>query len=139
SRPHAFPGCPVYPPPPPPPISGRDEEGFSSCSTCPGHRAAAPTPPEGTVAPASVRRVLLPSRSSQPLGLRGSSVSGLPLRSLSLRPGDSLTLLPRALSMGSRASVSLCPAIQATGLLALAPAGLPPAKHVSITLDTREL
>jgi putative transposase len=41
--------------------------------------------------------------------------------------------------MGSRASVSLYPAIQATGLLALAPAGLPPAEHVSVTLDTREL
>ena len=41
--------------------------------------------------------------------------------------------------MGSRASVSLGPAIQATGLLALAPAGLPPAEHISVTLDTREL
>jgi hypothetical protein len=30
-----------------PPISRRDEEGFSSgCSTCPGHRAVALTPPE---------------------------------------------------------------------------------------------
>src|SRR5579863_3750911 len=29
-----------------PPISRRDEEGFSSCSTCPGHRAIAITPLE---------------------------------------------------------------------------------------------
>jgi putative transposase len=41
--------------------------------------------------------------------------------------------------MGSRTSVSLRLAIQATGLLALAPAGLTPAEHISVTLDTREL
>jgi hypothetical protein len=29
-----------------PPISWRDEEGFSSCSACPCHRAVATTPPE---------------------------------------------------------------------------------------------
>jgi hypothetical protein len=59
-------------------------------------------------------------------------LSGLPLRSLSLRPGDSLTILVMALSMGFRASVSLRPAIQATGRLALAPAGLPPAEHICL-------
>jgi putative transposase len=41
--------------------------------------------------------------------------------------------------MGSRTSVSLRPAIQATGLLAPAPAGLTPAEHISVTLDAREL
>jgi hypothetical protein len=41
--------------------------------------------------------------------------------------------------MGFRTSVSFRPAIQATGLLALAPAGLTPAEHISVTLDTREL
>jgi len=40
------------------------------------------------------------------------------------------------LSMGFRASVSLRPAIQATGRLALAPAGLAPAEHVRLSLDT---
>ena len=48
------------------------------------------------------------------------------MRSLSLRPGNSLTILLMASSMGFRRSVSLPPAIQATGLLALAPAGLTP-------------
>jgi hypothetical protein len=33
---------------PAPPISRRDEEGFSSCLTCPTHRAVAHTQPEGT-------------------------------------------------------------------------------------------
>jgi hypothetical protein len=40
--------------------------------------------------------------------------------------------------MGFRTSVALRPAIQATGLLALAPAGLTPAEHISLTLDTHE-
>jgi hypothetical protein len=54
------------------------------------------------------------------------------MRSLSLRPGDSLTNLTLALSMGFRPSVSLQSAIQATGLLALAPAGLTPAENASL-------
>ena len=66
------------------------------------------------------------------LGLRGFALSGPPLRSLALRPGDSLTIPRMALSMGFRSSVSLLPAIQATGLLALTPAGLTPAEHVSL-------
>src|SRR3990172_9144963 len=37
------------------------------------------------------------------------------------------------LSMGFRASVSLRPAIQATGPLALAPVGLPPTEHVCLS------
>src|SRR5262249_45176841 len=43
----------------------------------------------------------------------------------------SLSLLI-ALSMGFRASVSLCPAIQATGSLALTPVRLPPTEHVCL-------
>lgn len=54
------------------------------------------------------------------------------MRSLTLRPGDSLTILKMAVSMGFRASVSLGPAIQATGPLALAPAGLTPAERVRL-------
>src|SRR5688572_29595268 len=42
-----------------PPLSRRGEEGFSSCSMCPGHRAVAPTPPECPVASADVRRSML--------------------------------------------------------------------------------
>ena len=70
-----------------------------------------------------------PNPRARPPGFR---FSGPPLRSLALRPGDSLTLLPRAWSMGSRASVSLRPAIRVTGLLAFAPTGLTPAEHVSL-------
>src|SRR5215469_5112175 len=37
------------------------------------------------------------------------------------------------LSIGFRSSVSFPPAIQATGLLTLTPAGLPPAEHASLS------
>jgi hypothetical protein len=80
-------------------------------------------------ASARLRRILRPSRAPHTLGLRGLAVSGLPLRSLTLWPGDSLTILLMASSMGFRGSVTLPPAIQATGLLAFTPAGLPPAEH----------
>jgi hypothetical protein len=52
--------------------------------------------------------------------------------SLSLRPDDSLTILPMALSIGYKSSVSFPPAIQATGPLTLAPVGLPPTEHASL-------
>jgi hypothetical protein len=71
-------------------------------------------------------------RAPYTLGLRGLAVSGLPLRSLTLWPGDSLTILLMASSMGFRGSVTRPPAIQATGLLALTPAGLPPAEHLRL-------
>jgi Integrase core domain len=54
------------------------------------------------------------------------------VRSLALRPGDSLTILTMALSMGFRSLISRLPAIQATGLLALALAGLFPAERASL-------
>src|SRR5713101_4147693 len=60
-----------------PPLSRRDEEGFSSCSACPGHRAVAPTPPECPAASATLRRVLRPSPSAGGLGLQGSPSRGL--------------------------------------------------------------
>ncbi len=52
--------------------------------------------------------------------------------SLSLRPGDSLTIPKMALSIGFKKSVSLLPAIQATGLLTLTPVGLTPTEHVRL-------
>src|SRR5262245_54668226 len=73
-----------------------------------------------------------PSPSHHGLGLRNFALSRLPVRSLTLRPGDSLATLTMAVSMGFRASVSLRPAIQATRLLALAPTGLTPAEHVCL-------
>src|SRR5262245_28506526 len=85
-----------------PSLSRRGEEGFSSCSMCPGHRAVAPTPPERPAASAVLRRSVLPSPSGCGLGLRGYSLSGPPLRSLALRPGDSPTIPRMTVSMGFR-------------------------------------
>ena len=52
--------------------------------------------------------------------------------SLTLRPGDSLTIPKMALSIGFKNSVSLLPAIQATGPLTLTPVGLSPTEHASL-------
>ena len=52
--------------------------------------------------------------------------------SLTLRPGDSLTIPKMALSIGFKKSVSLLPAIQATGPLTLTPVRLPPTEHVCL-------
>src|SRR2546425_663888 len=99
-----------------PPFWGWDEGGSSVCSTCPGRRPVALPPPE---CPAASARCDVPCclrLSTVRLGLRGLSISGPPVRSLSLRPGDSLTLLPRAWSVGFSVSVSLHAATRVTGL-----------------------
>jgi len=115
-----------------PEISPWDEEGFSSCSACPCHRAVATTPPKWITVSISFQSSMLPSPYGCRLGLQGFSLSGPPVRSLSLRPGNSLTSPRIALSMGFRCSVSLQSAIQATGLLTLTPTGLTPAEHASL-------
>jgi len=56
-------------------ISRRDEEGFSSCSARPCHRAVASTPPRGTAVSVSFRLVILPSPYGRRLGPRGYSFS----------------------------------------------------------------
>ena len=81
----------------------------------------------------SIRLPMLPSPYGCGLDLRGFSLSGPPGRSLSLRPGNSLTILKMALSMGFRYSVSLISAIQATGLLTSTPVGLTPTEHTSLS------
>jgi len=48
----------------------RDEEGFSSCSIYPCHRAVPTIPPECPVASVSPRHAMLPSPRSRELGLR---------------------------------------------------------------------
>ena len=53
--------------------------------------------------------------------------------SLTLRPGDLLTLLTRALSIGFISFVSSTNAIQATGPLTLTPVGLTPTEHPSLS------
>src|SRR3954462_8966633 len=60
-----------------------------------------------------------------------------PLRSLSLRPDDSLTIPRMALSIDFQDLVSFLLTIQATGPLTLAPAGLTPAEYTSLPLDIR--
>src|SRR5205085_6261908 len=116
-----------------PPLSRRGEEGFSSCSMCPGHRAVAPTPPERPAASAALRRSVLPSPYGWGLGLRGFALSGPPLRSLALRPGDSPTIPRMAVSMGFR-TVGFPPTCHPSyGVSALPPAGLTPAEHISLT------
>ena len=82
-------------------ISLWDEEGFSSCSTCPYHRAVPTTPPKWHVAsvqPATCHAAFAPNEGARPSDL--SFVSRPPVGLLSLRPGDSLTILRMALSAG---------------------------------------
>ena len=115
-----------------PSLSRRGEEDFSSCSTCPRHRAVAPTPPERPAASAALRRSVLPSPSGWGLGLRGFALSGPPLRSLALRPGDSPAIPRMTVSMGFR-TVGFPPACHpGYGAAALTPAGLTPAEHISL-------
>jgi hypothetical protein len=110
-----FPGTAGYTAYLAPPISRWDEDGFSSCSACPCHRATPTTPPERHVASVRLRRAVLPSSPTSGLGLRSLFVTGPPVGSLSLRPGDSLTIPRMALSIGFMNFVSSTHAIQATG------------------------
>jgi len=58
-----------------PTISRRDEEGFSSCSACPCHRAVASTPPRWPAVSVRFRLFMLPSPYGCRLGPRGYSLS----------------------------------------------------------------
>ena len=53
--------------------------------------------------------------------------------SLALRPDDSLTIPKMALSTGFISFVSSTNTIQATGLLTIAPMGLTPTEHASLS------
>jgi len=53
--------------------------------------------------------------------------------SLTLRPGDLLTLLARALSIGFIDFVSSTDTIQATGILTISPVGLTPTEHARLS------
>jgi len=77
------------------------------------HRTHKPVLPDG-VAFACIIKARLPDL----------WISRLLLRSLSLRPGCLLTALATALSTGSRRSIALPPAVQATRLWALVMVGL---------------
>ena len=65
-----FPGSSGYRPDLLQSISLWGEEGFSSCLTCPCHRAAPTTPPECHVASVSPRHAMLPSSIGRRLGFR---------------------------------------------------------------------
>jgi hypothetical protein len=109
-----FPGSSGYTTYLAPPISRRDEDGFSSCSACPCHRAA-PNHPAGVARRlVSSRHVMLPSPRSSGLGLRNHILSRPPLGSRALRPGDSLAILTMASSVGFIRFVSSTDATQAT-------------------------
>jgi len=79
-----------------------------------------------------MRHLMLPSPARSRLGLRGLLFVEATLDSLSLRPGDSLTIPRTALSVGFIRFVSSTGATQATGLLTLAPVGLFPTEDASI-------
>jgi len=97
-------------------ISPRDETGFSSGPLCLYRHVVAATPP---VCGFRSVRVRIPIRSSPPgqrLDDRISWFSRLPLRSLTLRPDDSLTLLYRAWLVGFTSALSIPRATQARWL-----------------------
>ena len=115
-----------------PTISRRDEEGFSSCSACPCHRAVAFTPPRwrcriGQIsAPHAAFALRLRARPSEPLNFEATSTfTVVTARQLVVSPRETL-------SIGFRILISLHPAIRTTGLLTVAPAGLHPAEHTSL-------
>ena len=117
---------------PSPAISRRDEEGFSSCSACPCRRAVASTPPKwecriGQIsAPHAAFALRLRARPSDPLTFEATcTFTVVTARRLVIPPR-------RTLSIGFRVLVSRHPAIQTTGLLTIAPAGLSPAEHASL-------
>ena len=74
------------------------------------------TPPECRPASASLRCAILPSLDTRELGLRGLFFVEATTGSLPLRPGDSLTILKMALSVGFTRFVSSADAAQVTGL-----------------------
>ena len=121
-----FPGCAGYTAYPAPPISRRDEEGFSSCLTCPGHRADAHTPPEGTCRASQTATV--PAAFARKAHARppGQALSGLPLRSLTLRPGHSLAILADGVVDGLQSVGSPPPCHPSYGVSGSYPGGTTP-------------
>jgi hypothetical protein len=73
---HRFPGFAGYTIYLAPPLSPWDEDGFTSCSACPCHRAAPTTPPKCHDASVSLRHAMLPSPDHRGLGLQIISCRG---------------------------------------------------------------
>jgi hypothetical protein len=114
-----------------PMISHRDEEGFASYSVCPCYRAVAFTPPRwrcriGQIsAPHAAFALRKQARPSDLRLSRPHTFTVVTARQLVVSPRETL-------SIGFRILISLHPAIQTTGRLTFAPAGLPPAEHTSL-------
>ena len=127
-----LPGAPGYTAYLAPPISRRGEEGFSSCLARPRHRAVATTPPECRSALASLRYAMLLSSRTWGLSLRAFYLSRPPVRSLSLRPGNSPATPYGGRVNGLQVIVFSPPCHPCYGALALTPAGLSPAERASL-------
>jgi hypothetical protein len=80
--------------------------------------------------PAPCHAAFAPKEGARPPDL--SFVSRPLMGSLSLRPGDLLTIPKMALSVGFIRFVFSTDATQAKGLLAFTPVGLPPTEHVCL-------
>ena len=126
-----LPGFAGYTTYPAPAISRRDEEGFSSCSACPCHRAVASTPPRWPAASVRFRLVILPSPNSGGLGPRAFAISRpqcvlfrySPM-TRNLPKGDLVDRLQRFCFHILR--------YPSYGALTSTPAGLSPAEHASL-------
>ncbi len=127
-----FPGSPGYTTNLAPLISQWGEEGFSSCLMRLDHRAVALNPVGASRRASQTGTARVAFAESSTARPPRFGCFGVISRSLTFRPGDSLTILAMASSMGSRVLVSLHPAIQATGRLALATAGLAPARRTCL-------
>ena len=114
-------------------VSGRDEEGFSSCSMCPCHHAVANHPAGAT------RRVIrfATGRAAFALTVAGSASGTSPFRghhTFTFITAWRLAPVPGTGSSRGFRSFGFPPACPpATGLPTLTPAGLTPAEHISLT------
>ncbi len=130
-----FPGDAGYTTYPAPPISRRDEDGFSSCTAHPCHRATPTTPPERIDASVRIRRPILPSSRTRRLGLRIFSCRGHLWVHLHCGPVTRSPSRGWLCQSASEHLVSLLSATQATGLLTPALVGLTPTECASLRLD----
>ena len=128
-----FPGASGYAVYLAPSISRRDEDGFSSCLACPCHRAVPTTPPEGCASSDTLAThpvAFVRHEKTRPLG--SIFLSGPPMGSLVLRPGDSLTILKMALSVSFIRLVSSTNRDSSYRALTFSPVGLSPTEHASL-------
>jgi hypothetical protein len=110
-----FPGLAGYMTYPAPPISPWGEDGFSSCLPCPCHRAVPNTPPGASHRFSQFATIHAAFAQRMRARLPVPGVSRPSMGSLALRPGNSLTILTMALSVGFIRFVSSTDATQATG------------------------